>query len=178
MGKMSKKTIYLVILAVLVPLSLLSTVQTSYGMCPLCTAGAAVGLSLARYYGLSDMIVGLWLGAMAVSTGVWIARLARRKLGKRIPAQTPIIFSLAFASTVIPFYLAGFFNGMPGMSDVIFGINKLLFGLVLGGVITYIGAPVSSWIKKTVGRSFPYQTILVTLGLLVLFSFLFWYGGV
>ncbi|MBE5728598.1 hypothetical protein IHE51_01940 [Candidatus Parvarchaeota archaeon] len=173
-----KKIVCSIVLAVLVPLLLLSTMQISYGMCPLCIAGAAVGLSLARYYGLSDIIVGLWLGALAVSTGVWLARLTRRKLGKRIPAQTPIVFSLVFASTVIPFYLAGFFNGMPGMSDAVFGINKLLFGLVLGSVITYMGAPVSNKIKKTVGKSFPYQTILLTLSLLALFSFLFWYGGV
>ncbi len=166
------------VLVTLMILLFLSSIKTSYGMCPLCTAGAAIGLSLARYYGLSDLIVGLWLGALAVSTGLWIAKITKKRLGRKMPLQTPIIFSLAVAATVIPFYYAGFFNGMPGMSDTLFGINKLFLGIIVGGIITYAGAPMSNLVKKIRGAAFPFQGIFITLGLMMLASILIWYAGI
>lgn len=156
-----------------------SQVQVVSAMCPLCVAGAAVGLSLARYYGLDDTVTGLWLGALVVSTALWITILIRNMMRKRkirfIPFQDVIVFIGIAAATIVPFYSAGFFNGMTGMTDTIFGINKLVIGVVIGSIITFFGPPLSNFIKRRRKSVFPYQTILLTLGLLAAFSLLFWY---
>lgn len=162
-------------LALLASLIVSSVTRIASAMCPLCVIGAAAALSIARYYGVDDTIVGLWLGALAVSTAIWLVRVANRRIGRRIPFQGTIIFVAVVLATILPFYYAGFFNGMPGMSDEVFGLNKILFGVLVGGAATYLGSPLSQTVRRLRGgRSFPYQGIVVTLGLLAILSVLLW----
>lgn len=153
--------------------------QTVYAMCPLCVAGAAIGLSIARYYGVDDTVTGLWLGALAVSTALWINTIIKNRMRKanmkQMPFQSVIVFVTIAAATIVPFYSAGFFNGMPNMVDTIFGINKLVIGAVIGGIITLIGAPLSNFIKRKRNSMLPYQAIILTLGLLAISLLLLWY---
>ena len=170
--KLSHRLPHLMLIAII----LLSRVPVAYAMCPLCTAGAAVGLGIARYYGVDDLVVGLWLGALAVSTGLWINNVVKKK-GKpdMIPFQGFLVVTVMIASTIVPFYFAGFFNGMVGMSDTILGINRLAFGAVIGGFVMFIGHPLSNFIKEKRQTAFPFQTIILTLLLLALLSVLSWY---
>lgn len=158
---------------------LFSQVKIASAMCPLCVAGAAIGLSVARYYGLDDTVTGIWLGALAVSTALWVNSMIRSRMRKAkmkpVPFQDVIMFVIVVAATIIPFYSAGFFNGMKGMSDTIYGINRLVGGAVIGGVITLAGPPLSNFIKRKRNSVFPYQTIILTLGLLAILSLLLWY---
>lgn len=150
--------------------------RTASAMCPLCTAGAAVGLAIARYYGVDDLVVGLWLGALAVSTALWVNNMVKKKVKRNIvPFQGVLIVVTVIASTIVPFYSAGFFNGMPRMVDTIFGINRLVVGTIIGGFIMFIGAPLSNFIKRKRQAAFPLQTIILTLALLIALSILFWY---
>jgi len=145
-------------------------------MCPLCTAGAAIALGIARYYGVDDIVVGLWLGALAVSTALWVNNVIKKRVRPNIiPVQGPLIVTLVIASTIVPFYFAGFFNGMPNMVDTIFGINRLVFGTVIGGIVMLVGEPLSNFIKRKRHAAFPFQTIVLTLLILTLLSVLFWY---
>ncbi len=172
MGKLKAVLIMLTIATV----TLINLSKVTSAMCPLCVAGAAVGLSVARYYGVDDIVVGIWLGALAVSTALWINTLINKKSKtKVIPFQGFFVITALIAATIMPFYFAGFFKGMPNMVDTIFGINRLVFGSLIGGIVTFIGAPVSNTIKKKRGKVFPYQTIILTLLVLALLSLLFWY---
>ncbi len=159
---------------------LFSSVPLASAMCPLCVIGAAAGLSVARYYGIDDIVVGLWLGALAVSTALWAKNVINKRMGKanikKIPLQDVLVVAAVIAATILPFYFAGFFKGMPTMSDTIFGINRLVLGTIIGGAITFAGSPISNLIKKRRGAAFPYQTIILTLGILVGLSLLFWYA--
>ncbi len=149
------------------------SIPTASAMCPLCTAGAAIGLGIARYYGVDDTIVGIWLGALAVSTALWINRIVKKRVKVSTGLQA-LVIAAVIVSTVLPFYFAGFFNGMPTMANTILGVNRLVFGVVLGGAISFIGAPVSNHIKRRRNAAVPYQSILLTLGLLVAASLLLW----
>jgi len=148
-------------------------------MCPLCVVATAVGLSVARYYGVDDSVTGLWLGALAVSTAMWINIIVKNRMHKAkvkpIPFQNIIVFVAVVVATIVPFYYAGFFNGMPNMSDTLFGVNRLVIGTVIGGFITLISPSVSNFIKRRRNAVFPYQTILLTLVLLTFLSLFFWY---
>ncbi len=158
-------------------LTSLTLIKSAAAMCPLCTAGAAIGLGIARYYGVDDTVIGLWLGALAVSTALWVNNVIKKRRVKSnvVPFQSALIVAAVIASTIVPFYFAGFFNGMPNMSDSIFGVNRLVFGTVIGGIIMFSGEPISSYIKRKRNATFPFQAILLTLLLLIVFSLLFWY---
>ena len=47
--------------------------------CPLCTAGAAIAAGGAIYLGVSVIVVGLFIGAFAVSTGWWVAKIIKKQ---------------------------------------------------------------------------------------------------
>ncbi len=157
-------------------LTFLTLIKSAAAMCPLCTVGAAIGLGIARYYGVDDIIIGLWLGALAVSTALWINNVIKKRIKSNVvPFQSALIVTAVIASTIVPFYFAGFFNGMSNMVDTIFGINRLVFGTAIGGFVMFIGEPISKFIKKKRQRVFPFQTIIITLLLLSALSLLFWY---
>jgi hypothetical protein len=42
-----------------------------YAHCPLCVAGAGVGLTLSRWIGIDDSITGLWLAAFLGAISFW-----------------------------------------------------------------------------------------------------------
>ncbi len=147
-------------------------------MCPLCVAGAAIGLSIARYYGVDDTVVGVWLGALAISSAIWAMRVSNNRIKKQyVPAQSFAIAVIVALAMVLPFYYAGFFRGMPNMPDSVLGVNKVLLGLVVGSILTYAGVPASNAAKRR-GVHVPYQATILTLSLLMVFSVLFWYLSV
>ena len=39
--------------------------------CPLCAAGAAVGITLTRWIGIDDSITGVWIAALLGSMSFW-----------------------------------------------------------------------------------------------------------
>jgi hypothetical protein len=53
----------------------------------------------------------------------------------------------------------------------IFGVDKLTFGMVVGGVAFYLVDVVNDFIYKKVGRSlFPYQRLILSLGTILALS--------
>ncbi len=151
--------------------------------CPLCTAAIGVGILGARAFGLSDSIVGLFVGAFAVSTGIWFSR----KLGKKVPLQTPLLIGGSWLLTIIPlqalsrdmFYLPIFWLGQSGglLNQAYFPSFFLAGGLV-GALVSLFALQMHEWMKRKHGRVLvPFQGIWLTLGLLVITSLLFMAGG-
>ncbi len=165
---------FILVFAIIVSYSL----PAASAMCPLCTASAAIGLGVARYYGIDDIVIGIWLGALAVSTALWVNNIVKKRAGakfKVLPIYEALLIAAVIAATIVPFYFAGFFSGMPGMVDTIFGINRLVFGIIVGSLVTFIGAPMSNMVKRKRNSVFPYQTIIITFLMLIALSALFWY---
>lgn len=139
--------------------------------CPLCTAATIAGLETARYYGVDDSIVGIWIGAFVISTALWFdAMLKKRK--HSIQLQSEVLSVSALVLTVVPFYFAGLLSN----PVKILGIDRLLFGMLAGSIITYGGTGLSIRIKNARGKVlFPYQTIILIVALLAAASAVFWY---
>lgn len=138
--------------------------------CPLCTAATGVGIAIAESYGVDGVIIGLWVGAFIISTALWFDRILKKKYS--IPFQSAIISVLSLVLTVVPFYFAGMFTN----PITIMGIDRLLFGIILGSAIAFSGTELSIWIKNIRGKVlFPYQTIVLVTGALTVTSFIFQY---
>ncbi len=143
--------------------------QAAYAHCPLCTAATGGAVATARFYGLDDTIVGVWIGAFIISTALWFDRMIKKEY---VQFQRAIIILLSFALTVVPFYLAGI---MSAQASTIFGVDKLFFGMLVGSVVSYFAFSVSWKIKaERKKRLFPFQTMAIALLLLALTSVIFW----
>src|SRR3990172_11353194 len=100
--------------------------------CPLCVAGAGAGLTLSRLLGIDDSITGVWLAAFLGATSLWLTNSIKKKY---LPFQAEIIYIVIFATTIFSFYRFGLVNEHNGL---ISNLPKLIFGMIVGGVVFYL----------------------------------------
>lgn len=148
--------------------------------CPLCTAAAGAGVAVARFYGVDDSIVGLLLGAVIVSSALWFGKWMKKKdYGIKIPGFILVIAS--FLIFAVPFYYAGLITNFDMVKSMpehhsmlglgVFGIDKLLFGMILGSLVIWGVFSFSDHITKKRGkRLLDYQGLIFMLAVLVIFS--------
>src|SRR3990167_7869874 len=67
--------------------------------CPLCTIGAGAAAAGAVWLGVSRVVVALFIGAFAISMGMWFSRIIKKRY---IPFQKTVIILLIFATTIFP----------------------------------------------------------------------------
>ena len=152
---------------------ILANVATVHAHCPLCTGAVGVAAVSAKYFGMDSSIIGLFIGAFGISTGIWIGKKIKKEF---IKYQLPIITVLSFLLTVVPLsgigddnlYLPLLLFGEPGSAfNKIYWMDKIVFGSIVGGIITLVGYWLHNFIKKVKGRVlFPYQGIAISLILL------------
>ena len=145
--------------------------------CPLCTMGATVVGGGAILLGVKTIVVGVFIGAMAVSTGYWFARLIKRRY---VPLQKHGIIFLSFGLTIIPLmkifsevfplYIS-WFGGYGTLFNSTYVVNSFLAGSVFGGITLMI----SPWISNQItnirnGNKMPYQGVAVTMLMLIVVS--------
>src|SRR3989338_3545989 len=112
-NKQKKKTnnsrTYKILGLLLIPLlSLIAILPGVMAHCPLCTAATIVGVGVTRSLGWDDSIVGVFVGAMIVSSALWVNKIFKKRstVGNaflRIGSITVATFVL----TVLSFYFAG-----------------------------------------------------------------------
>jgi|Deesub1362A_J573_1020465.scaffolds.fasta_scaffold00340_39 hypothetical protein len=150
-------------------------VKKAQAHCPLCTIGAAAAAGGAAWFGISPVVIGLFIGAFAVSMGWWISRLIKKRY---VPLQRLLIISLSFATTVLPLFpvmrdvypvyisLTGDYGSLLNRTYL---LNLFLVGSIIGGVIVSLTPWLSSKITMLrKGRTFPFQGVILTMLLLVI----------
>ena len=162
---MSKKFIFILFSVLLVLI-----IPVVHAHCPLCTAAVGAAAVSAKYYGLDASIIGLLIGAFGISTGLWIGLKVKKQYFK---FQLPLIVLASFLLTIIPIfyiqndsiYLPLLLFGQAGSAlNKVYWVDKMLFGSILGGIITLIAYWTHITIKKAKGKVlFPFQGIAITL---------------
>ena len=170
-----KKLILLSIILILLSLPV-------YAHCPLCTAAIGAGAVTAKYYGMDMTIIGLFIGAFAISTGLWVGGRIKKNY---IKFQLHLIVLLSFLLTVIPLisvddssvYFPLLLSGESGsMLNKVYWVNKILLGSIFGGAITMLSFWLHNYIKKVRSRVlFPYQGIAITLLFLIITGITFYF---
>ena len=153
----------------------LISVKSTLAHCPLCTAGAAAAAGGALWLGVDKVVIGLFIGAFAVSTGWWVGKLIKKEY---IPHQRFWIIILSFVLTVIPIYpilsqVYPLFISWGGEYGSIFNrtyvFNLPIISSVLGGIIVSIAPFLSKKISSLRrGKMIPFQGVTLTLILLVI----------
>jgi hypothetical protein len=135
--------------------------------CPICVIGAAAGIEVARFFGVDDLITGVWVGALIFAFTLWMDSIIKtRQKWKRW--RVPIAIAIVVLSYV-SLYVAGFYSG-----TMISGINRLLLGDVLGSIVLILSVFVVNEELKKRNVKFPFRGVILVLGALTILSILIW----
>ncbi|MBS3140713.1 hypothetical protein J4405_01045 [Candidatus Woesearchaeota archaeon] len=149
--------------------------------CPLCTVGIGAAAMGASWLGVNNIVIGLFIGAFAMSIGMWFSRLIKKKF---IPYQNALIIIFIFLTTVLPllkimsyipsdyyaFYLSlsGEYGSLLNRTYI---FNLAFISSILGGIIVFLSPGISKKIKeKRQDKTVPFQTIIITLILLLIMT--------
>lgn len=147
--------------------------STVYAICPVCTIAVGAGLGLSRYFGIDDTISGLWVGGLILSTSLWTADWLHKK-GLKIKIQVLNFASAAifYMITIIPLYFANII-GHP--FNTIYGIDKLLFGTIVGSTLFLLALRLDKMARKIYGKQFfVYQKVIFPVSALIFMSLIFY----
>lgn len=131
---------------ILLPFVVLMTVlnTSANAMCPVCTVAIGAGLGVSRVLGIDDFTTSIWMGGLVVSTINWILSwLEKRKI--KSAKVTVATYLVMYALVFIPLWMSGTI-GVKG--NFLFGIDKVLLGIIVGTVFFIIGMLIHNSLKK------------------------------
>jgi hypothetical protein len=145
---------------------------TAYAMCPVCTVAVGAGIGLSRWLGVDDTVTGLWIGAIIISMSMWTINWLEKKKIKFIIRDLSV-YAVYIAAIFIPLYYKDII-GHP--LNQLWGIDKLALGMAVGAVAFYLTAGMYLAMKKRHDNHahFPFQKIVMTVGILILLSGIFY----
>ena len=151
----------------------LFNISIAHAHCPLCTGAVGAAAVGAKYLGMDVTIIGVFIGAFAISTGLWFAKWVGKKLANFGIYHAYTIVIASFALTVLPLmslepeplYLPVFITGAAGtILNKAYWTNKILFGSIFGGLAAIIAYWLHIKIKESRGKVlFPFQGIVFTI---------------
>lgn len=140
----------------------------TYAICPVCTVAVAGGVGVSRWIGVDDTITGLWIGAALMSLSLWtINWLESRKIkfyGRKI-----LTFVVVYSTVIWPLYIADIM-GHP--VNTLYGIDKLLLGIITGSTTFILFALLYLYLKKKNNdhAHFPFEKIVLVVAPLIVLS--------
>jgi hypothetical protein len=146
---------------------------SAQAFCPVCVVAVGAGLELSNYLGIDDVVTGLWIGALLVGLSAWtIEWLEKKKI--KFKGKTLTVYAVYYLLTIIPLYFVGL---MGQYGHTFWGVDKLLLGIVFGSTVFFSGGMWHFWLKKRNNDKvyFPFQKVVVPVGLLMLLSFVFYF---
>lgn len=141
-------------------------------ICPVCTVTVCIGIGLSRWLGIDDTVSGLWVGGLIVSLSFWTILWLNKK-NIHFPGRNFVVLALFYLLTFLPLCQLGIF-GHP--QNKIWGIDKLLVGIVLGSFVFLTGIFFHFWLKKKNNEKsfFAYQKVVLPVAGLIFGSLLFY----
>lgn len=155
--------------------------STAQAVCPICTVAVAGGLGLSRYLGIDDSILGIWAGGLMVSVTMWTMDWLSRKdfsWVKKVEAKllTLLVFLFWVLTTYVPLFELNII-GHP--FNTILGIDKLIFGSILGFFAFLLGVWGDKKVREIKGKQlFNFQKVAFpVVSLLITSLVLYFWGG-
>lgn len=169
------------LLIFLSPIIFLLSPKTALAVCPVCTIAVGAGLGLSRFLGIDDTISGVWVGGLVVSLSFWFVDWLTKKnlkILKKWSNQALVVASIILWSllTYLPLWKTGVI-GHP--FNTILGIDKLLFGSILGAGAFFLGVFADKKVREKKGKQlFNFQRVVFPVVCLLIASLVvYFYGG-
>ena len=139
--------------------------------CPLCTIGAGAAGVGAIWLGVSKVVVALFIGAFAMSMGMWFSKIPKKRY---IPLQKTAIIAIVFLTTVLPLIplfkaIGPLYLSFIGEYGKTYAVNYSLASSALGGILVLSSPKLSKTLTKLrKGKLIPFQGVILTLLLLII----------
>lgn len=157
-------------------LGLFVKVMPAQAICPVCVVAVGAGLGISEYLGIDDSIAGLWIGAMLVAVSIWTIEYFKKKnwLSKISQLRDILIFLAYYVLTIWPLWEKGFIGGS---FHQLFGIDKLILGIIVGSIFFSIANWTYQVMKKKNGghAHFPLEKVVIPVSTLIVLSFVFYF---
>ena len=114
-------------------------------VCPICTVAVAGGLGISRWIGIDDAVMGIWIGGLILSSGLWLADFVSKK-SWQVPYPKILSILLMVIFVVPPLYIAKMI-GLPG--NILWGIDKILLGTFVGSILFFAGMKFDQYLRTT-----------------------------
>jgi len=149
--------------------------KKALAICPICTIAVGAGVGLSRWLGIDDTITGLWFGGLIVSMIAWTENWLDKK-NIRFKGRIFVDVLAYYALTVVPLYYAGII-GNPLNTLCACGLDKLLYGIIAGGISFWFGASWYYYLKeKNNGQAyFPFQKVAMPILPIIILSIIFYF---
>lgn len=151
----------------------LFSAKSVLAVCPVCTVAVGAGIGLSRWLGIDDTITGLWIGGLTVSLIMWTINWFDKK--NIVFKFRKIITSAGYYLIIVaPLYWMGI---MGHTYNKIWGIDKLLLGIIIGSIVFLNSSLWYQSSKKKNGDKayFPFQKVAMPVGFLAVFSAIFYF---
>ena len=145
---------------------LLST--PSWAQCPVCIVTVGGGMYLATKLGIDDFLVSLWISGLNTAIAFWAATKIKHRI-----FGSPIILSILMVALTLVYFI--FTDQTGSATNKVIGLDKIIFGQILGMFIWFLGVFVDRHSRKLNGGKilFPYQKVVFPISILLIFTILF-----
>ena len=126
-------------------------------VCPVCVVAVGAGVGLCRWLGIDDIISGIWMGGLTASlimfTYFWLV-----KKGWVFRFSKTIVSLIYYLLIFAPLY---FYNIVGHPLNKLWGVDKLLLGIILGTVAFLLSYWIDVFLRKKNGGNiyFYYQKV-------------------
>lgn len=143
-------------------------VKAAYAQCPVCIVTVGGGMLLAQKLNIDAFLIALWISGLNTAISFWLSSKFKIKLLKN-----PIVVSIIMLGLTLFYFIYTDQTGSP--TSQILGLDKTIFGQILGMLIWFLGIFIDRKSRKLNGGKilFPYQKVVFPIGTLIIFTLLF-----
>jgi len=137
-------------------------------VCSVCIVAVSGGVGLCRWIGVDDTISGVWIGALILSMIIWTINWMNKK-NIHFFFRNKITYIAYYVLVIWPLYST---NIMGHPLNTVLGMDKILFGIILGTILLLLGVFINGALKKKNGGKayFAFQKVVIPVILLILAS--------
>lgn len=140
-------------------------------VCPVCTVAVAAGIGILEGWGVDNIIIGIWVGALIVSSIAWMIDYLNRK-NIHFIFKPQLIIVLFYGIFIWPLYN---WSIMGGANKIAFGISWLdrtLLGVIIGTCLFIFAVIYDNHLRKINDHRvmIKYQKVLVPVISLIIAS--------
>lgn len=142
--------------------------------CPVCAVAIAGGLGISRMLGVSDAVIGIWVGAALFALSQWTVYFFEKKNIKNVIVK--ILCYVCWYAMIIPLYLGKepsiIFN-----LNTILGIDEFLLSVAIGTLTLFASAKLYRYMKnKNSGKPhFSFEKVALPISSLFIVSLILFF---
>jgi len=143
-------------------------IKTVYAQCPVCIVTVGGGMLLAQQLHIDAFLIALWISGLDTAISFWLASKFKNKFLKN-----PLILSIIMLGFTLFYFVSTNQTGV--VSNKILGLDKIIFGQILGLFIWLLGIFIDRKSRKLNGDKilFPYQKVVFPISTLLIFTLVF-----